>query len=87
MQLSCFRNGVGTAGSWMTLYYTEVTDAMKVAGGGGNADEGEQIDVVELPVFMGKTFIMDESKNKPVAMMFAMQWFYENIYGKKNTNS
>ena len=73
-------NGVGTAGSWMTIFYTEVTDDMRVTSGGGNAEEGELIDVVEIPVQQGREFIMDESKNKPVAMMFTMQWFYENVY-------
>ena len=71
---------MGTAGSWMTIFYTEVTDDMRVTSGGGNAEEGELIDVVEIPVQQGREFIMDESKNKPVAMMFTMQWFYENVY-------
>lgn len=73
---------MGTAGSLMTMFYAEVTDAMKVATGGGNSEEGELIDVVEIPASEGKAFMLDESKNKPVAMVFGLQWFYENVYNQ-----
>lgn len=81
-----YRNGVGTAGSLMTMYYAEVTDTMKAASGGGNSEEGELIDVVEIPASEGKAFMLDESKNKPVAMVFGMQWFYENVYSQGKTS-
>lgn len=76
---SCLcRAGVGTSGSLQTFFYAEVTDEMKVGCGGGTAAEGELIEVVEVPVSEGKKFIMDETKIKPVGMMFAILWFYEN---------
>ena len=79
------RNGVGTTGAWQDMFYAEVTDEMKVAAGGGNVHEGELIDVVEIPASKGREFIMDEKVNKPVGLMFAILWFYENVYDKKAT--
>jgi len=34
----------------MTFFYTEVTDQMKVSEGGGLANEGEDIEVVEYTI-------------------------------------
>lgn len=78
-RITGFRNGVGTSGAYQDMFYVEVTDDMKVSSGGGNHTEGELIDVVEIPLSEGKTFMMDESKTKYVGVMFALLWFYENI--------
>ena len=75
-------SGVGTNGSWQDMFYAEVTDDMKVGAGGGNAEEGELIEIVEIPVTKGREFIMDEKILKPVGVLFAILWFYENIYDK-----
>ncbi|XP_002735217.1 uridine diphosphate glucose pyrophosphatase NUDT14-like [Saccoglossus kowalevskii] len=69
---------VGTSGSLQTLYYVEVTDEMKVAAGGGLTEEGEMIEVIELPLKDTKHFIMDESIPKPPNLQFAFMWFYAN---------
>lgn len=74
---SC-RSGVGTSGALMTLYFAEVTDAMRVSKGGGLVEEGEMIDVVDIPVSEAMKFVMDDDVNKPVGMMFAVLWFFQN---------
>jgi len=81
------RSGVGTSGSQQNLFYCEVTDEMKVSAGGGLAEEGELIDVVEIPASEGKHFINDTSYNKPVFAMYALMWFYDakwKLYSSNN---
>nr|KAG5714435.1 hypothetical protein BaRGS_006881 [Batillaria attramentaria] len=65
-KITAFRNGVGTTGSKQTLFYAEVTDAMRVGKGGGLPEEGELIDVVETSVDRGREIILDETVNRPV---------------------
>jgi hypothetical protein len=36
------------------------------------------IDVVDIPVSEGMKFVMDDNVNKPVGMMFAVLWFFQN---------
>ena len=48
-------------------------------GKGGGIDQ-EFIEIVEVPVSEGKTFMMDESILKPVGMMFGIAWFYDNVW-------
>ena len=64
------RCGVGTEGTLQTLFYAEVTDQMRVNSGGGLVEEGEIIEVAELPRKDTMTIMMDESVTKPVGMMF-----------------
>lgn len=75
--VTSYRSGVGTTGALQNLYYAEVTDQMKVGAGGGVAEEGELIDVVEIPLSKGKAFITDQAYIKPVAMMYALMWFFD----------
>jgi len=82
-RITGFRNGVGTSAAYQDMFYVDVTDDMKVSTGGGNQHEGELIDIVEIPLSEGRTFMMDESKTKPVGVMFALMWFFENIQTKK----
>ena len=70
------RAGVGTTGSQQTLFYTEVTDAMRVGKGGGLEEEGEFIEVEERDVEQGRQLILDDKVNRPVGMIFALQWFF-----------
>ena len=65
------------------MYYCEVTDDMKVGPGGGCPEEGELIEVVEIPVSEGKALMWNESINRPLGFMFGIMWFYDNIYNKK----
>lgn len=72
------RNGVGTTAALQTMYFAEVTDSMRVSKGGGLVEEGEMIDVVDIPVSEAMEFVMDDNVNKPVGMMFAVLWFFQN---------
>ena len=75
-----FRNGSDFSGSLVTLFYAEVTDAMKVSHGGGLALEGELIDVVELSIEETRNLIFDESANREPCLLLALQWFFFEIY-------
>ena len=70
-----YRGGVGVSGSHQSMFYVRVTDDMKTGAGGGNPDEGEFIEVVEMPVSESLKFAMDETLKKPVGMMFALLWY------------
>ena len=75
-KIASFHTSVGFAGSKQMLYYTEVDEKMKVSEGGGV--EGEQIEVVYLPVREAKSFIYDESVAKTPGLMFAFMWWFHN---------
>jgi UDP-sugar diphosphatase len=70
-----FRGAVGLMGSLHTIFYCEVNKAMKVGPGGGNANEGEIIELFELPKDKIREFIDDESSPKPPGLLFALLWF------------
>ena len=59
------------------MYYVPVTDEMKTSKGGGLAEEGEMIDVVEIPVADSLNFAFNEKIEKPIAMTFAILWFHQ----------
>ena len=66
---------MGTSGALQTLFYAQVTDEMRVSEGGGNPDEGELIEVVEIPVNEVLAFVMDEGVEKPVGLLFGVTWY------------
>ncbi len=72
------RSGVGLSGSRQTYFYAEVTDDMKVSEGGGLVEEGEMIEVYELPLVSAHTLMWDETKPKPVGFILAFMWFFQN---------
>ncbi|XP_078482434.1 uridine diphosphate glucose pyrophosphatase NUDT14-like [Ciona intestinalis] len=77
--ISEYRNGVGTSGSLQFLYYAQVDNSMKVSEGGGCDEEGEMIDLYNLPLKDIKSFIEDTTvTNRPVGVLFALQWFLNN---------
>lgn len=49
---------------------------MRVGKGGGNPDEGELIEIIEIPVEESLKFVMDTKNDKPVGMLFALMWFF-----------
>lgn len=73
-----FRSGVGTSASIQEMFYVKVTDVMKTGPGGGNPEEGEMIDLVEVPIKESLDFVMKEDNITPVGMMFAVLWYYQN---------
>lgn len=76
-KITAFHTSVGFAGSKQTLYYTEVTEAMKVSEGGGVDDE--EIEVITLSLDESKTFIYDENIAKSPGLMFAFMWYFDRF--------
>ena len=74
-KITSFYTSVGFAGSRQTLYYAEVTEAMKVSEGGGV--DGELIEVIQLHVDEAEAFMYDESVVKTPGLMFAFMWWKE----------
>jgi UDP-sugar diphosphatase len=70
---------VGISGARQTCYYAEVDESMRVGRGGGNLVEGEEIDVVGLPVDQIDKFIMDESIPKSAGVMWATTWLLAKL--------
>ncbi|GFO35366.1 GDP-mannose-4,6-dehydratase nudk [Plakobranchus ocellatus] len=86
-KITSFRNGSEISGSLVTLYYAEVTDAMRESAGGGLAQEGELIEVVELSIKEARNLIYDETQNREPCLLVALQWFFHQIYPKMETVS
>lgn len=72
-----YRSGVGTNGSFQTLYYCEVTDDDKTNGGGGVGDE--IIDVVEYTMQEARELVSQGSHvNSPPSCLLGVLWFLHN---------
>jgi len=72
-KITSFYTSVGFAGSRQTLYYAEVTEAMKVSEGGGV--DGELIEVICLHMDEAEAFMYDESVVKTPGLMFSFIWW------------
>jgi len=70
-----YRASVGTMGSIHDVYYTEVNESMREGGGGGLEEDGENIEVVFLPVRNIDAFLSDSEKVVPAGLLYALQWF------------
>lgn len=75
--ISAHHGNVGTSGNRGHLFYAEVDDAMKKTDGGGLVEEGEIIDVVEVPLDEARAFMFDSTKPTTVGLMFAFMWFFD----------
>lgn len=53
---------------------------MRVGTGGGLAEEGELIEVVEMDIQQGRKLIYDETVNRPCGLLFGLQWFFDVIW-------
>lgn len=77
-------SGIGASGTVMSLFYVEVTEEMRVSGGGGLVEEGEMIQVVEKSIDEIKKYIQYDSNEpdkviqSPPAFFAAVQWFLLN---------
>ncbi|XP_076048526.1 uridine diphosphate glucose pyrophosphatase NUDT14-like [Oratosquilla oratoria] len=80
-----YRSGVGVSGDRQTMFYVEVTDAMKVSQGGGLASEGEMIDVVEMTLEAAHKYLEEPEVNSPGGFLFALLWFFQNKAPKQNS--
>lgn len=74
-KITSFRAGVGISGSKHSTYYAEVTPSMKVSNGGGNHNEGEFIEIFELHKNDIRSFMSDETKEKPAGLLYSLIWF------------
>ncbi|GFG29200.1 hypothetical protein Cfor_05013 [Coptotermes formosanus] len=73
-----YRSGIGVCGDNQTIFYAEVTDNMKIGTGGGNAEEGEFIEVVEMTVPEAKKYMDKGTVLSPGGLIFALLWFFQN---------
>lgn len=63
----------------MTFFYTEVTDHMKISEGGGLAQEGEDIEVVEYSIPQIRDIVtQSEVLNGSSSFLFGVMWFLTN---------
>ena len=74
-KINTFYSGVGHSGSLQTMFYCEVEDSMLVGGGGGNAHEGEMIEVLHVPVKEAMEMLFNEDYPKSTGFCFALLWF------------
>ncbi|KAM7019971.1 uridine diphosphate glucose pyrophosphatase NUDT14 isoform X1 [Ammospiza nelsoni] len=81
-RITSYRSGVGVTGSRQTLFYAEVNDQMRTSGGGGQPEEGELIEVVEIPLGESMKFAYDETFPKTMGVIFSFMWFHNNIAPK-----
>ena len=70
-----FSSGVGISGDVQTLYYAEVSEDLRVNSGGGNAEEGEEIELVEMSIQEVEDYLSQPSVSSPGSFLFALQWF------------
>jgi len=77
-KLVTYQAGIGSSGDQGTIFFAECTDAMKVTEGGGLADEGELIQVVEMTIPEIREYIARDSVASPGGFLFAVMWFLVN---------
>ncbi|XP_037691156.1 LOW QUALITY PROTEIN: uridine diphosphate glucose pyrophosphatase NUDT14 [Choloepus didactylus] len=73
------RSGVGLTGSNQTMFYAEVTDALRSGPGGGLAEEGELIEVMHLPLDGAQAFADDPNIPKTLGVIFGISWFLSHV--------
>ena len=66
------------SGGSQTLFSVEVTNKDKVSEGGGVAEEGELIKVVEMTVEEAKDYLKKEEVNSPIGLLYGLQWYLSN---------
>ncbi len=64
----------------MSLFYVEVTDSIKTGPGGGLAEEGEMIEVVEMSPAEIRAYMMKPKVNSPPWTLYAFMWFFSHKY-------
>ncbi len=60
----------------MTIFYTEIEEKMKVSEGGGNTEEGEDIQLIFLPLEEAKKSLFDDRNPKIQAVILSLIWFF-----------
>jgi UDP-sugar diphosphatase len=77
-KVSSFYTNVGISGAKQTIYYAELSEAMKINEGGG-LDE-EEIEVIYIPLEDAKEFMFDESYQKTSGVIMSFYWFFDKKY-------
>lgn len=72
------KSSVGLSGTEMTMFYVEVTDDQRVSGGGGNAKEGEYIEVVEMTIPEVRQYLKQDNLCTTMSMLYGLTWFLNN---------
>ena len=75
-KVTSFYTNVGISGARQTIYYAELTEAMKINEGGGLPEE--DIEVITIPLAEAKEFMFDESYQKTSGVIMAFYWFFDN---------
>lgn len=84
-RVNSYCSNIGTAGTRQQLFYCEVTDNMLVSSGGGNAQEGEKIEVLYIPVEESLQVVFNDSLAKSSSLCFGFFWF--DKYKKPQLNT
>ena len=74
-KVNSYCSNIGTAGTRQQLFYCEVTDDMLVTSGGGNAQEGESIEVIYIPIKESVKVVFDDNLPKSSGLCFGFFWF------------
>lgn len=83
-RVQSFRCSVGICGDNMTMFFAQVTDEMKTAKGGGLIEEGEIIDIVELPVSEALDILKKPDVDSPADFLYGLMWFQINKLSNKS---
>lgn len=70
-----FRDGVSTSGARHHIFFAAVSEAQRVSAGGGNASEGEFIELVSLSVAEARRLVQEPDSNSPPSLLFGLSWF------------
>jgi len=77
-KLITYQSSIGSSGDQGTIFFAECTDQMKISEGGGLADEGELIQVVEMTIPELRDYIGKGSVISPGGFLYAVMWFLMN---------
>ncbi len=75
LNFSC-SGSVGISGTMSSLFYAQITESMKKSEGGGNPEEGELIELVEIPVKDSLAFALDDSRERPAGLVCGILWYH-----------
>ncbi|CEF62403.1 Uridine diphosphate glucose pyrophosphatase [Strongyloides ratti] len=80
--LKRFTTGIGFSGAQQHLFYAVVDDKMIVHEGGGNEEEGENIETVSMTIKEVKDLMNQDELCSPPGFLYVVQHFLDNIYSK-----
>ncbi|XP_037084846.1 uridine diphosphate glucose pyrophosphatase NUDT14-like isoform X2 [Pollicipes pollicipes] len=66
----------GTSGDLMTVFHVSVTDTDRTGPGGGNPEEGEVIEVVEMTIDQVRQYVSQDDVLSPPGFLFCIYWFF-----------